>query len=59
MDPRTGEEKPVIISVDDGIRPNTNLTDLAKLKPAFNKNGSTTAGNEIVATSKIIWWITS
>ncbi|XP_022887979.1 3-ketoacyl-CoA thiolase 2, peroxisomal-like [Olea europaea var. sylvestris] len=45
VDPRTGEEKPVIISVDDGIRPNTNLTDLAKLKPAFNKNGSTTAGN--------------
>ncbi|CAA2971932.1 3-ketoacyl- thiolase 2, peroxisomal-like [Olea europaea subsp. europaea] len=45
VDPRTGEEKPVIISVDDGIRPNTNMTDLAKLKPAFNKNGSTTAGN--------------
>ncbi|KAL2486122.1 3-ketoacyl-CoA thiolase 2 [Abeliophyllum distichum] len=45
VDPRTGEEKPVTISVDDGIRPNTNMTDLAKLKPAFNKNGSTTAGN--------------
>ncbi|KAL2517064.1 3-ketoacyl-CoA thiolase 1 [Abeliophyllum distichum] len=53
VDPRTGEEKPVTISVDDGIRPNTNLTDLAKLKPAFNKNGSTTAGNKIVATSKL------
>lgn len=45
VDPRTGEEKPVTISVDEGIRPNTNMTDLAKLKPAFNKNGSTTAGN--------------
>ncbi|CAI9761325.1 unnamed protein product [Fraxinus pennsylvanica] len=45
VDPRTGEEKHVTISVDDGIRPNTNMTDLAKLKPAFNKNGSTTAGN--------------
>ncbi|KAL2540908.1 NAD(P)-binding Rossmann-fold superfamily protein [Abeliophyllum distichum] len=53
VDPKTGEEKPVTISVDDGIRPNTNLTDLAKLKPAFNKNGSTTAGNKIVATSKL------
>ncbi|KAE8709355.1 3-ketoacyl-CoA thiolase B, peroxisomal [Hibiscus syriacus] len=45
MDPKTGEEKPATISVDDGIRPNTNMGDLAKLKPAFKKNGSTTAGN--------------
>ncbi|KAI7984339.1 3-ketoacyl-CoA thiolase 2, peroxisomal [Camellia lanceoleosa] len=45
VDPKTGEEKPVTISVDDGIRPNTNMTDLAKLKPAFKKDGSTTAGN--------------
>ncbi|CAN1269787.1 3-ketoacyl CoA thiolase 1, peroxisomal [Linum perenne] len=35
---------PVTISVDDGIRPNTNLADLAKLKPAFKKDGTTTAG---------------
>ncbi|EXC24165.1 3-ketoacyl-CoA thiolase 2 [Morus notabilis] len=45
VDPKTGEEKPVIISVDEGVRPNTNLNDLAKLKPAFRKDGSTTAGN--------------
>lgn len=45
VDPKTGEEKNIIVSVDDGIRPNTNLTDLAKLKPAFQKDGSTTAGN--------------
>lgn len=45
VDPKTGEEKKIIVSVDDGIRPNTNLTDLAKLKPAFQKDGSTTAGN--------------
>lgn len=45
VDPKTGEEKPVTISVDDGIRPNTNMADLAKLKPAFKKDGSTTAGN--------------
>ena len=44
VDPKTGDEKPVVISVDDGIRPNTNMTDLAKLKPAFKKDGSTTAG---------------
>ncbi|KAI3829813.1 hypothetical protein L1987_03941 [Smallanthus sonchifolius] len=44
VDPETGEEKPVIISVDDGIRPNTNMADLAKLKPSFKKDGTTTAG---------------
>ncbi|XP_047252875.1 3-ketoacyl CoA thiolase 1, peroxisomal isoform X3 [Capsicum annuum] len=45
VDPQTGNEKPVVISVDDGIRPNTNLTGLAKLKPAFKNDGTTTAGN--------------
>ncbi|KAK4492434.1 hypothetical protein RD792_003242 [Penstemon davidsonii] len=45
VDSKTGETKPVTISVDDGIRPNANMKDLAKLKPAFKKNGSTTAGN--------------
>lgn len=45
VDPKTGDEKPVTISVDDGIRPNTTVADLAKLKPVFKKDGSTTAGN--------------
>ncbi|EEF41274.1 3-ketoacyl CoA thiolase 1, peroxisomal [Ricinus communis] len=45
VDPKTGEEKTVSILVDDGIRPNTNIADLSKLKPAFKKDGSTTAGN--------------
>ncbi|WCJ38128.1 peroxisomal 3-ketoacyl-CoA thiolase 3 [Euphorbia peplus] len=45
VDPKTGEEKSVIISVDDGIRPQTNLAGLSKLKPAFKKDGATTAGN--------------
>ncbi|XP_073140654.1 3-ketoacyl CoA thiolase 1, peroxisomal-like [Henckelia pumila] len=45
VDPKSGEAKPVTILIDDGIRPNTNMDDLAKLKPAFKKNGSTTAGN--------------
>lgn len=44
MDPKTGEERPVTISVDDGIRPNANMIDLAKLKPAFKLDGTTTAG---------------
>ncbi|KAL9183099.1 hypothetical protein ACHAXT_004886 [Thalassiosira profunda] len=30
---------------DDGIRPSTTADKLAKLKPVFDKNGSTTAGN--------------
>ncbi|THG00388.1 hypothetical protein TEA_028105 [Camellia sinensis var. sinensis] len=45
VDPKTGDEKPVTISVDDGIRPNATISDLAKLKPVFKKDGTTTAGN--------------
>ncbi|XP_062221543.1 3-ketoacyl-CoA thiolase 2, peroxisomal-like [Phragmites australis] len=45
IDPKTGEEKKVVISVDDGIRPGTTASGLAKLKPVFKKDGSTTAGN--------------
>lgn len=45
VDPKTGDEKPVTISVDDGIRPNASLADLSKLKPVFKKDGTTTAGN--------------
>ncbi|KAK9180293.1 hypothetical protein WN944_026458 [Citrus x changshan-huyou] len=45
VDPKTGDEKPVTISVDDGIRPNTSVSELAKLKPVFKKDGTTTAGN--------------
>ncbi|KAF8402058.1 hypothetical protein HHK36_013010 [Tetracentron sinense] len=45
VDPKTGEEEPVTIFVDDGIRPNTSMSDLTRLKPAFKKDGTTTAGN--------------
>lgn len=38
-----GEEVPV--SNDDGIRSDTSAEKLAKLKPAFSADGSTTAGN--------------
>ncbi|EOA40414.1 hypothetical protein CARUB_v10009140mg [Capsella rubella] len=45
VDPKTGDEKPITVSVDDGIRPNTTLSGLMKLKPVFKKDGTTTAGN--------------
>lgn len=44
VDPKTGEEKKVTITEDDGIRPNASLSDLAKLKAVFKKSGTTTAG---------------
>nr|GEX90640.1 3-ketoacyl-CoA thiolase 2, peroxisomal [Tanacetum cinerariifolium]GEY53125.1 3-ketoacyl-CoA thiolase 2, peroxisomal [Tanacetum cinerariifolium] len=45
VDPKTGDEKHVTISVDEVTRPGTNLADLAKLKPVYKKEpGSTTAG---------------
>uniref|UniRef100_A0A1D1YV16 acetyl-CoA C-acyltransferase n=1 Tax=Anthurium amnicola TaxID=1678845 RepID=A0A1D1YV16_9ARAE len=45
VDPKTKEEKQVTVSIDDGIRPETSPSVLAKLKPVFKKDGSTTAGN--------------
>lgn len=44
VDPKSGVAKPVVVSVDDGIRPSTNMEILGKLKPAFKKDGCTTAG---------------
>jgi acetyl-CoA acyltransferase 1 len=35
----------VLVDKDDGVRVNTTIEGLAKLKPAFKKGGSTTAGN--------------
>lgn len=58
MDPKTGEEKSVVISMDEKVRPNTNLSDLAKLKPAFRKDGSTTAGIYVkLFTNQLIFFI--
>lgn len=34
-----------LVSKDDGVRGGTTLADLGKLKPAFKKDGTTTAGN--------------
>lgn len=44
VDPKTGDEKSITVSVDDGIRPNTTLSGLAKLRPVFKEDGTTTAG---------------
>eukprot|EP00890_Picochlorum_soloecismus_P001192 jgi/Picsp_1/2073/NSC_05538-R1_3-ketoacyl- thiolase len=44
-DPKTEEEKKVVISEDDGIRPGTSVAMLGKLRPVFKKGGTTTAGN--------------
>ncbi|CAN1759716.1 3-ketoacyl-CoA thiolase 2, peroxisomal [Linum perenne] len=38
-------KKPITVSVDDGIRPNTSVAELGKLRPVFKKDGTTTAGN--------------
>ena len=35
----------IVISTDEHIRPDTTLEGLAKLKPAFTKDGTVTAGN--------------
>ena len=42
---KDGNETRVLVDRDDGIREGTSLAGLGKLKPAFQKNGTTTAGN--------------
>ncbi|ODN89700.1 acetyl-CoA acyltransferase [Cryptococcus wingfieldii CBS 7118] len=44
-DPKTEEEKEIIVDADDGIRAGVTKESLAKLKPAFSKDGFTHAGN--------------
>lgn len=40
---RKGE--PIVITQDESIRPDTTIETLAKLRPAFDKDGTITAGN--------------
>lgn len=40
-----GSKGDTIVSQDDGPRPDTNLEGLGKLRPAFGKSGTVTAGN--------------
>jgi len=45
VDPKTGDEKTITVTEDDGIRPGMTVEVLSKLKPAFAKDGATHAGN--------------
>ncbi|GJQ90664.1 3-ketoacyl-CoA thiolase 2, peroxisomal [Tanacetum coccineum] len=54
VDPKTREETLVTIFVDDGIRPGTTLVDLAKLKPVFKKDRSTTAGTSSQVSDGVV-----
>jgi acetyl-CoA acyltransferase len=38
-------EKTILFEEDEGVRPDTNMETLAKLRPAFSINGTVTAGN--------------
>jgi acetyl-CoA acyltransferase 1 len=44
VDPKTQQEKEVVVDADDGIREGVTAESLAKLKPVFSKTGSTHAG---------------
>ncbi|KAL8807586.1 MAG: hypothetical protein Q9182_000570 [Xanthomendoza sp. 2 TL-2023] len=45
VDPKTDEEKEIVVDKDDGIRPGMTVEGLGKIKPAFKKDGSIHAGN--------------
>ena len=45
VDPKTDEEKFITVDKDDGIRDGITAESLAKIKPAFAKDGSIHAGN--------------
>src|SRR5438128_1975293 len=47
---KDGNEKEVLVDRDEGPRKETTLEGLAKLKPAFKKDGTTTAGNSSQVT---------
>ncbi|CAJ0631059.1 8516_t:CDS:2 [Entrophospora sp. SA101] len=52
IDPKTGDEKEIVVDKDDGIRKNTTLEGLAKLKPALKENGTTTAAAVLLMKRK-------
>lgn len=45
-----GTKKKVMVDKDDGVRGDTTIEGLTKLKPAFQKDGTTTAGNSSQVT---------
>ncbi|KAA1475575.1 acetyl-CoA acetyl transferase [Dentipellis sp. KUC8613] len=44
-DPKTEQTKEIVVAADDGVRDGVTAESLAKLKPAFTKDGTTHAGN--------------
>ncbi|KAL1409642.1 3-ketoacyl-CoA thiolase with broad chain length specificity [Vanrija albida] len=44
-DPKTDEDKEIIVDADEGIRAGVTAESLGKIKPAFKKDGVTHAGN--------------
>ncbi|TRM58108.1 Thiolase, N-terminal domain-containing protein [Schizophyllum amplum] len=45
IDPKTEQARQVLVDADDGVREGVTAESLAKLKPAFSKDGATHAGN--------------
>lgn len=45
IDPKTEEEKAIVVTDDDGIRPGVTVQSLGQLRTVFKKDGTTTAGN--------------
>jgi acetyl-CoA acyltransferase 1 len=44
IDPKTEQEKEIVVAADDGIREGVTVESLSKLKPVFAKDGTTHAG---------------
>jgi acetyl-CoA acyltransferase 1 len=44
VDPKTEQEKEVVVDKDDGVRDGVTAASLGKLKPAFKPDGTTHAG---------------
>jgi len=42
---KEGNEKEITVTKDDGPRPGSTIEKLGRLRPAFDENGTTTAGN--------------
>lgn len=47
---KDGKDVPIVVKEDDGIRKETTVEGLNKLKPAFKQGGTTTAGNSSQVT---------
>jgi 3-oxoadipyl-CoA thiolase len=43
--PATRKEQPQLVTRDEGVRPDSTVEQLARLRPAFREGGSVTAGN--------------